>query len=689
MATRPRGRPPPRGKGKKSGGRIQPTPPWEAQWRKASRASSDLCWQPEILAFMETTTGVRPSHGDVFRTLDSLASVADGLGALAALADVIDITEGTCDVESEIRALAKLLGDQSEATLFAGYLSPGTASVGDPSASAGRLLRAYREQNLAEMVAAANANPRMFAKRPLVGALTLTPLLAYELTREDDETPLDDRLTDSLDACPVPIAGAEGILDLLLVGLFGHYSPENLNETPAPKVARQVLANRPLVDRYLRWALGIEATMNNTKTSKSLPQCGQVLKATFAPKASLLAVMVSETPVLRRFRSVDAPPGSAYGLWQDWLKEISPKGHTHRTVGAFSPDDLATASPAGTGEEPKARLLKSLDQQRSLDGPIWADGEHALEGRVTWLTGLAEVLIGGATAAEVLPSPEALDTWTTFGPTGPTAAAQDLYLKTLLVEEVKDSEIDQVLKPDQRQQGLIEQATKVGKQIASALQVGDLAEDELRALSAWIELLSEHFGVDPKAPPEEFTVAEVGDHLPTWLAHTQWWLKHRAWRPKKERPTVEEDELPPPARVPPPVASAKDKAGTALLEPLVPDMPVRVVFAGGNEAQARHNAHIDGDLKEHYDGLVSVEWVHIDWSANWGKNAKQICGHLKRGADALVLMPLVRTGMGKHLRKEAGHLGVPWLPCTGQGRGAMTRSLNEAVQVVCQQRAKG
>ena len=77
MATRPHGRPAPRGKDGKPGGRVQPTPPWEARWRQASRASSDLCWQPEALAFMEPTTGVRPPHGDVFRALEAPVPLAE------------------------------------------------------------------------------------------------------------------------------------------------------------------------------------------------------------------------------------------------------------------------------------------------------------------------------------------------------------------------------------------------------------------------------------------------------------------------------------------------------------------------------------------------------------------------------------------------------------------------------------
>ena len=74
-------------KSTKPGGRAQLKPPWEAPWRRASKASSDLCWQAEALGPTEPTTGDWPPHGDVFRTLDALAATGDALGTLATLAD--------------------------------------------------------------------------------------------------------------------------------------------------------------------------------------------------------------------------------------------------------------------------------------------------------------------------------------------------------------------------------------------------------------------------------------------------------------------------------------------------------------------------------------------------------------------------------------------------------------------------
>ena len=46
--------------------------------------------------------------------------------------------------------------------------------------------------------------------------------------------------------------------------------------------------------------------------------------------------------------------------------------------------------------------------------------------------------------------------------------------------------------------------------------------------------------------------------------------------------------------------------------------------------------------------------------------------------DALVLMPFVRTELGRALRKLASEWDVPWLSCTGKGFDSMERALRTA-----------
>jgi hypothetical protein len=147
-----------RSENRRSGGRVEPTPHWEAVWRRASSASNNLYWDIGEESERQAPVDNLPSHGEVFRTLDALASADDGLGTLAVLADIFDATEGVCDVESQLRSVASKVTSRSEAALFGGYVSPQSASAADGSATAGRLLRAHRERDLDEMVAAANAN---------------------------------------------------------------------------------------------------------------------------------------------------------------------------------------------------------------------------------------------------------------------------------------------------------------------------------------------------------------------------------------------------------------------------------------------------------------------------------------------------------------------------------------------------
>ncbi len=121
--------------------------------------------------------------------------------------------------------------------------------------------------------------------------------------------------------------------------------------------------------------------------------------------------------------------------------------------------------------------------------------------------------------------------------------------------------------------------------------------------------------------------------------------------------------------------------------PAVSPAPVRLVFVGGNESQHQWSSFIDGELARIYGERVHVDWFR-GFSADWSRILDQALSRLRHG-DALVLMPYVRTNLGRHLRTRAGEAGQPWIPCTGKGRESMLRSLQRAVAVVEQQRAQG
>lgn len=672
------------------GGRVEPTPPWESVWRRASGEGADIWWllDAETVGAEEAIDPVPAPHGVVFRVLDALASAPDGLSTLSVLADIYDKTDGVVNVESQLRAIAEQATDRSEAALLAGYMSPQTASLADASATAGRLLRGFRDHDISEMVAAANVNPEVFSSRPNVGVLTLAPILAYEFTRSDDDPPLNEHIADFLDSCQLSIAGAEELLLLVLGGLLSEKAPEQIDEVLASELAARVVGERRLVDRFMEYALRLEAVMNSSRAATALHQCGAEFKASFAGETALLATMISETQALQRFREHEPAEGSVYGLWLAWLSAISPKGFRHRSVGSFSPDDLVSAFLANLDKTPLERLQREIRRQPPPAKSAFQGADGALELRVEWLNSLAAVLVGQESAVEVLVSivGDNVERWAAYGPVGPSTSGQVLYLTIIALQEAADLDEDgktshaDELRPDLHRLG-----SQLAQRIAAAVAVGGMPESESRSLSAWLDLLVETVGVEPGQPPDDFDVSVVPDELDTWLSHTCWWVKHRGWRLAKERPAVDELDLPVeviPAsltEVVPPVEKV-----TALL---VPDRPVRVVFVGGNERQAKIAAYVDSEVAERHGGLVEIEWVHIDWTSSPGMYADKVTGRIAHGADVVILMPLVRTGTGAQIRRSSGDLGVPWVPCTGRGKASVNRSIDEAVQVVCRLRA--
>ena len=214
----------------------------------------------------------------------------------------------------------------------------------------------------------------------------------------------------------------------------------------------------------------------------------------------------------------------------------------------------------------------------------------------------------------------------------------------------------------------------------------EIAGDELRSVVAWTEFLADLRGVAPVELPSGSSITDFPEDEEVWLSHFCWWLKTRGWKPKKDRP-------PPEDLGPAPVAVVREEesVSTSLKsdqaeETLELDAPTHIVFVGGDEGQAKRDAQINTDISNRYSDLVTVEWVHTNWTGRWQSDAKRVSDTLGKTADALVLMPLVRTGMGAYLRKAAGEHGVPWIACTGRGIATINRSVDEAVQVVCRER---
>ncbi|MCG5494071.1 hypothetical protein [Ectothiorhodospira variabilis] len=107
--------------------------------------------------------------------------------------------------------------------------------------------------------------------------------------------------------------------------------------------------------------------------------------------------------------------------------------------------------------------------------------------------------------------------------------------------------------------------------------------------------------------------------------------------------------------------------------------PVKVLFVGGNEIQARYTDAISRTLAEEWPGVV-VSFRHTGWSSNWGRDVDV----LKRqavDADAVVLMTMMRTTLGRALREALNDPPRPWIPCTGTGKQALLESIRRAARV--------
>ncbi|MCP4835707.1 MAG: DUF2325 domain-containing protein [Phycisphaera sp.] len=111
-----------------------------------------------------------------------------------------------------------------------------------------------------------------------------------------------------------------------------------------------------------------------------------------------------------------------------------------------------------------------------------------------------------------------------------------------------------------------------------------------------------------------------------------------------------------------------------------------VLFVGGNEMQRQYEESLELDFKKKFPGL-ELSFHFPGWSANWGPKAARVESELEN-ANAMVLMPMIRTMFGRRVRADAGRHEVPWIACTGRGRASLERALLEGVRVAVEQRRK-
>jgi hypothetical protein len=114
--------------------------------------------------------------------------------------------------------------------------------------------------------------------------------------------------------------------------------------------------------------------------------------------------------------------------------------------------------------------------------------------------------------------------------------------------------------------------------------------------------------------------------------------------------------------------------------------PVRILFVGGNETQARMQPSIEAAITERYQGRVVVVWFNTGWSSNWGAHADRVEAALP-AAHGMVMMRFIRTNLGHRLRGLASQHDVPWVACTGHGQKALTDAIVRLVTTIDRLRA--
>ncbi len=111
---------------------------------------------------------------------------------------------------------------------------------------------------------------------------------------------------------------------------------------------------------------------------------------------------------------------------------------------------------------------------------------------------------------------------------------------------------------------------------------------------------------------------------------------------------------------------------------------VKVLFIGGNEIQARYDAQVRESIQKEWPG-VEVQFEHTGWSSNWGAMVERL-KRLSCESDAVVLMSMMRTMLGRTMRAALNDPPRPWVACTGTGKQAVENSVREAARVGLERR---
>ena len=111
---------------------------------------------------------------------------------------------------------------------------------------------------------------------------------------------------------------------------------------------------------------------------------------------------------------------------------------------------------------------------------------------------------------------------------------------------------------------------------------------------------------------------------------------------------------------------------------------LHILFVGGNEVQKKRDQPVLKQLSSQYPE-VTVDFIHTGWTSNWGDYVDEIDRKLPK-TDAVVIMRLIRTNLGRSVRASANAANIPWVACTGTGRDSMVSSIVEAIELALKSR---
>lgn len=103
---------------------------------------------------------------------------------------------------------------------------------------------------------------------------------------------------------------------------------------------------------------------------------------------------------------------------------------------------------------------------------------------------------------------------------------------------------------------------------------------------------------------------------------------------------------------------------------------VAVLIVGGDESHAKANDRVASETAQQ-DAGVSVGFVTIDWTANWTPRLDEVARRLP-DFDAVVLLRLVRTTFGRHVRRLCSQHDIPVVPLLSGGATARVRAVRRA-----------